>query len=167
MGNLGILFFRTAKNLCLWKNGLTGMVFLIPLLAIPTFPTPLVQRPESVCDAEAFMTSKGATATIHPAAIVAHPWEGRHQVFGIFLLPEQLASTTVLLKVQDVGVYCDAVVYSGKRVRTVQAPPGYFLMIDNIRTRTAFRLIVQGKFNTLRNPLNWSMVYRINSSGKI
>jgi hypothetical protein len=167
MGNLSILFSRTIQNPFPWKNGLGGVVFLIPLLTVPIFPTPLVQRPESVCDAEAFITSRRVAVTLHPKAVVALPWEGRHQVFGIFQLPEQLASSTVLLKVQDVGVYCDAVVNSGKSVRAVEAPPGYFLMIDNIRTRTAFRLIVQGKFNNLRNPLNWSMVYHINSSGKM
>jgi hypothetical protein len=142
------------------KRKLAPWIGLIPILVIPLYPIGVVQRPESACDAEEFMTSGRPKVAIHPEKVIVQPWHGQHQVYGIFMLPDSISpKQPVLLQVKHVGTFCDEASYAGKLVQGVQARPGHYLMIDNIRTRTALWLIVQGKLDQLQQPTNWVLVY--------
>ncbi len=142
------------------KHRWAKWVSLIPILIIPLYSTEVVQRPESACDAEAFMTSSRSKVTIHPEKVIVQPWNGQHNVYGIFMLPDSVpAKELVLLQVKHVGTFCDEASNAGKVWGDVQAKPGHYLMIDNIRTRTALWLMVQGKLDELEQPANWALVY--------
>ena len=133
---------------------------LIPLIAVPLHATALVQRPESSCDAEAFMASRRPKVEIYPEKVIVEPWQGQHQVYGIFMIPDSVRwGEPVLLKVKDVGVYCDAAMNNGTQLQGISAKPNHHLMIDYIRTRTGLALIAQGKLNQLQQRSNWSLVY--------
>lgn len=130
------------------------------MLVIPLYPIGVVQRPESACDAEAFMTSRRSKVVIHPEKVIVQPWNGQHNVYGIFMLPDSVPSKEpVLLQVKHVGTFCDEASNAGKVWGDVQAKPGHYLMIDNIRTRTALWLMLQGKLAELEQPANWALVY--------
>lgn len=142
------------------KRKFAKWIGFIPILVIPLYPIGVVQRPESACDAEAFMTSGGSKVAIHPETVIVQPWHGQHNVYGIFMMPDSVhPGEAVLLQVKHVGTFCDEASNAGKTVQGVQAKPHHYLMVDNIRTRTALWLILQGKLDQLQQPANWALVY--------
>ena len=133
---------------------------LLPLVGIPMYTYPLVQRPESACDVEVFFSSHRNSAHVLAKKVMVSPLRGRHQVYGVFMLPNAIQpGQPVVLAVKDVGVYCDIAVNSGNSVDGIHAPPQHYLMKDNIRTRTALLLIFSGKLDQLKHPSSWTLTY--------
>lgn len=140
---------------------INAAIALLALVGIPTYADPLVQRPESLCDLEVFLSSNRSTARIHATKVIVSPWHGQHQVYGLFMLPDAVQpGQPVVLAVKDVGVYCDIVVNSGKSIDGIDAKPHHYLMKDYIRTRTALWLIAQGKLEQLKHPSSWTLTYK-------
>ena len=143
-----------------WQRSVSRAIGLLLCILIPLDAQPIVQSPDSACDAEAFLTANSNLVAIHPEKVIMRPWQGQHQVYGIFMLPKTIHSRDfVVLKVKGVGVYCDIVNRSGTKREGVIAKPGHFLMMDYIRTRTTLALILQGKANLIENPENWVMIH--------
>ena len=122
---------------------------------------PVSQGRDSLCDVERFLAQSQDLVTVTADRTLVRPWLGRHQVFGIFTIPKALPKkTSILLKVQGVGVYCSRVLHYGPAYADLRAPIGQMIMLDHIRTRTALRALVTGQLEQLRNPNNWQLVYR-------
>ena len=129
------------------------------LLSLISWAEPTSQRPDSVCDAEAFLTTqprRQVTAT----QVVVQPWRGQHYTYGLFVLPDRLApDRPVLLAVKGIGVYCDIDYAHTKYVEGVTADANHHVLKDHIRTRAALWAIVQGQFSQLQDRRNWVVWY--------
>ena len=122
---------------------------------------PLIQNADSSCDMEQFLTSGGTSETITATRVYVHPFEGRHQVFGIFIVPKTIQKRSpALLTVNPIGVYCDKISRYGPAYEDIKAPSNSFVMLDHIRTRSAWKLWLQGNLDMLKNPENWQLTYK-------
>lgn len=143
-----------------WHKPIGRTIGLLLGLGIVCDAQPIVQRPESACDAEALLTSRQPLVEIRPETIIMKPWQGKHQVYGIFMLPKAVQSREpAILKVKYIGVYCDVVNRSGFKREGVIAKRNHFLMVDHIHTRTAFWFLLLGKADLIQNPDNWTLIY--------
>lgn len=94
-----------------------------------------------------------------PDKIVMKPWNGRHNVYGIFMLPiEDNSSKRLVISIPGAGNYCGGTHNVGTSFEGIQAKPGYYLLKANFRTRTSTWLIARGFANQLENSLNWKLV---------
>ncbi|MGI0493530.1 hypothetical protein ACN4EG_17240 [Alkalinema pantanalense CENA528] len=143
-----------------WRKSIRFTIGFLLGLGIVCEAQPIVQRPESACDAEALLTSQQPLVEIRPETVIMKPWQGKHQVYGIFMLPKVVqAREPAILKVKHIGVYCDVVNRSGSKREGVIAKPNHFLMVDHIHTRTAFWFLLLGKADLIQNPDNWTLIY--------
>lgn len=137
------------------------LALAIAIAFLLLWANPVSQGRDSLCDVERFLAQSQNLVTVTADRASVKPWRGRHQVFGIFTIPKALPKkTSILLKVQGVGVYCSRVLHYGPAYEDLQAPIGEMIMLDHIRTRTALRALITGKLDQLRNPNNWQLVYR-------
>ncbi|KAM3090523.1 hypothetical protein ACKFKG_29330 [Phormidesmis sp. 146-35] len=95
------------------------------------------------------------------------PWRGRHQVYGIFVLPPGYNATEFFqISLKDAGSYCGTV--SGLDdfiIDTAIAPDELLveewkndrLVVGRLRTRTALWVMSKGKQDLLNLPQNWSL----------
>jgi hypothetical protein len=124
----------------------------------------LGQNSDSNCDTEAFMTSSGKMVMVTAEKVSVNPKFGRHQVFGVFIIPASIPKwTPALLTVEGVGIYCSRVQRYGPAYENIVAPSGSIVMLDFVRTRTAISLFFQGKIAKLRDRKNWRYTYKLNS----
>lgn len=98
-----------------------------------------------------------------PFTIIARPWLGRHNVYGIFILPnEHQLSYPILLDVKWAGMYRkEAYMVKVNVDRGYPVQPGHYLLRVHLRTRVALLMILQGLSYQLKNPINWSIFYTI------
>lgn len=96
--------------------------------------------------------------------VSVNPKFGRHQVFGVFIIPASIPPRTpALLTVEGVGIYCSRVQRYGPAYENIVAPSGSIVMLDFVRTRTAISLFFQGKIAKLRDRKTWRYTYKLNS----
>lgn len=113
------------------------------------------------CRPWGFISAKAGKYYSAPEKIVVQPWRGRHQVYGIFMIPEGYKSDRfVTLKVPGEKTYCGSLVDVGDRsIGEISPKPGYYLLKGYFNTRVAIKLIVEGKGNELKQPNNWRLGY--------
>ena len=113
------------------------------------------------CDQWSVASSKGAKYYTHPEKVEVQPWHGRHHVYAIFMIPGGYLNDKIFtITIQGAGTYCGVVDFGGARVAEgVYAEPGNYLMKGLLNTRTALRLISQGKGDQLKQPVNWRLGY--------
>ncbi len=148
----------------MWKRKLIFTIFLLTTVGIIFLAHFLEVPQEDWCTTANYLPSNRPTTSVHAVKVVIEPLQGRHQSYGIFMLPIDKCplGNPVVLTVTDVGNYCEAAGSFGKEVRHfegVDAPPGYYLSRHYIRTRTALRLSTKGLLNRLRQPHNWTLTY--------
>ncbi len=151
-----------------WRTGhkpfaptkfIVGLILAIGFILLSA--QPVIQNADSVCDVEQFLTSAGRSETITATRVYVHPFEGQHQVFGVFIVPKTVQKRSpALLSVNQIGVYCDRISRYGPAYEDIKAPDNSFVMIDHIRTRSAWKLWLQGDLDTLKNPENWQLTYK-------
>ncbi len=142
------------------RRGWRCAIAALPLLGLLMFAEPTTQRPDSVCDAEAFLTAGRPLHSVTAVQVMMEPWRGQHYTYGLFVLPDQVkADNPVLLAVKGVGVYCDAHEVSGQDIDGVTVATQHHVMRDHIRTRSALWAIGQGKLTQLQDRRNWVMWY--------
>jgi hypothetical protein len=90
---------------------------------------------------------------IHPEKIVVEPWQGRHNVFATFKVPEGYeTSDVVVVTVEGSHSYCGIVMpQSPSGMKLDQRVFGWF------RTRTALWLFTKGQLSQLEQPKNWKL----------
>ena len=120
----------------------------------------LPKRPgiASKCPEEALVTYNSSEYQLHPQKVIIKPWQGRHQVYGIFVLPEEYrASNFFTVSIEGASSYCGGqpVTVAGKKFQGVYAQPGERILVGYFRTRTASWLIAQGRIEQLKQPNNW------------
>jgi hypothetical protein len=95
---------------------------------------------------------------LYPTKVVVQPWQGQHQVYGIFAIPlERVSSRRVMISIPGAGTYCGGITRVGSNVEGMQAPPKHYLVKANLRTRTAASLVTRGYLNQLQEPRNWEL----------
>ncbi len=97
-----------------------------------------------------------STAKIHASKIIVEPWEGRHNVYGIFVLPSGYqARRFFAVNVDESTPYCGMVTMLDQPSHEVSIQPGERIAIGHLKTRTALWLLTKGKQEELKQPSNW------------
>ncbi|MDV2995193.1 MAG: hypothetical protein N4J56_004847 [Chroococcidiopsis sp. SAG 2025] len=122
----------------------------------------LPRKPDEVsrCPREALTRSDTKSDRIHPEKVVVRPWKGRHQVYAIFVLPDDYEiDNAVVVNIEGEMTYCASkpAKVKGDEFQGVYAKPGEDIFVARFRTRTASWLIAQGKVEALKQPHNWSL----------
>ena len=146
------------------KKQSAGISILLSIATVLVWADSLGQNSDSNCDAEAFVTSPGKMVTIDAEKVSVNPKFGRHQVFGVFIIPDSIPQwTPALMTVKGVGVYCSRIQRYGPVYENIVAPSNSIVMLDFVRTRTAISLFFQGKIHRLRDRKAWRHTYKLNS----
>jgi hypothetical protein len=112
------------------------------------------------CNAEVLFTSKTQKYQVQATKVVVKPWRGQHHVYGIFMVPDEYKkSPFFVLKIKDVGSFCEKPFGNKQHFDDISAAPGTHLIKDHIRTRLAIRLIFQGLYNQLNDKENWTLTF--------
>ncbi len=113
-------------------------------------PSTLSKCPESAIDAS------NSTEKIRASKIIVEPWEGRHNVYGIFVLPAGYESKDYFaVNLDGSTTYCGGVTMLNYSVHGVNIKPGERIAIGHLKTRTALWLLTKGKQEELTQPNNW------------
>ncbi|HEY9638503.1 MAG TPA: hypothetical protein V6D14_34280 [Coleofasciculaceae cyanobacterium] len=94
-----------------------------------------------------------------PEKVVVKPWDGRHNVYAVFMLANDVKpNKSLIVSLPSAGNYCGGI----ERVETgfegVEAKPGYYLVKASLKTRTSTLLITRGFLQQLKDPRNWNLV---------
>ena len=136
----------------------TFTFILATLVLYSGFSLPRTPNEVSRCSRQALVATDTSSSRIHPRKVVVRPWKGRHQVYAIFVLPnEYQANNTVVVNIEGVSTYCGSkpVPVAGNTFQGVYAKPGEHILLAYFRTRTASWSIAQGKAEQLQQPRNW------------
>jgi len=120
----------------------------------------LVNKPPTTnCGAEAPADSK--IHTIRPTKVVVEPWQGRHQVYGIFMVPNRYKddsrySATMSVQGFD-GVFTPGRSPENEHAEDVVAEPGHYVKRGYVPTRVALWFLFTGRFGDLRAPCHWTL----------
>lgn len=114
---------------------------------------------QSYCPAPVLEHYKAGRTYGHPYKVVIQPWNGRHNVYAVFMLPNTVRSRkSLIIDIPGVGTYCGASERVGTSFAGVEAKPGYYLVKASLQTRTTTLLITRGLLNYLKDPKNWNLV---------
>lgn len=142
----------------------TGLVILVILVILPIVYVAArklqsFRRPSAVSGCPDWVLQQVNTAdeTVHPEKIVVEPLQGRHNVYGVFRLPEGYTpSPFFVVKVEGSNPYCGTIIPSTKdRRHSAQKDDQTF--IGRFRTRTTLWLITKGQADQLNHRENWSL----------
>lgn len=98
---------------------------------------------------------------VTPSQIVIKPWNGRHNVYAIFMLPiDDKSVKRLVVHIEGAGTYCGGAERVGTSFEGIDAQPGYYLVKAYLRTRTSTWLIVRGFGEQLNDPRNWRLINR-------
>ena len=145
------------------KNQLLYILFALSLLSILGFSyvSELSERsPITSCRQWGFYSSKGDKYYTQPEKIVVKPWEGPHNVYGLFMIPDRYRNDFFFtVTIDKTEVHCGVMNDANKIARGVNAKPGYYQVKGLLNTRVALWLILQGKEDQLKHPQNWRVGY--------
>jgi hypothetical protein len=114
------------------------------------------------CRDPSFLRTGGNIFSVSPIAIVAQPWLGRHQVYGIFLLPdEHQLNYPILLTVKGAGQYRKEADMVKVNVDQNYPVSGHYVLRVHLRTRAALAMILRGLLGQLQDPGNWILSYTL------
>lgn len=148
----------------MWKRQLIFTIVLLTTVGIISLTHFLEAPLEDWCTTANYLPSNRPTTSVHAVKVVVNPLHGRHQAYGIFMVPREkcFLGKPVVLTVIGAGHYCEVAGSFGKEVRHFQgvdAPPGYYLTRHYIRTRTTLWLTTQGYLDRLKQHHNWTLTY--------
>ena len=107
--------------------------------------------------------SNSETYKVHPIKIVMQPWFGRHQVFGIFIVPLRYRSGMSYFGTMSIKTYNSEFApdrqVRARQVDDVPVEPGFYLVRGYIHTRIALWFFLTGQFRDLQNPCNWTLQF--------
>ncbi len=88
---------------------------------------------------------------VHPDKVVVEPWQGRHNVFATFKVPDGYQPIPfVVVTFKDSNPYCGNVVMR-------PTGNGNHQVFGLFRTRTTLLLMSRGKLDQLEQPSNWKL----------
>lgn len=118
----------------------------------------LSKLPNHVC----VMEDSSQPQKIHAIKVVVRPWLGRHQIYGIFMVPIEYRSGrkyTGTISVQD---FTDEFIpdwHQIQRIDGVVVKPGYYLVQGYLPTRIALWFLFTGQFADMLTPCSWTLVF--------
>lgn len=140
----------------------TWLIALTLTLAMVTLVVPLSDRffkklnSLSNCPETALISSDQSTEKIRASKTIVEPWEGRHHVYGIFVLPSGYqARRFFAFSVDGSNPYCGGVSLLNQSAYGLNIQPGERIAIGHLRTRTALWLLTKGQQEELKQPSNW------------
>lgn len=138
---------------------LTVSAFLFVMVLFPSYVFYRKVTNKSVCSDSVITDFKNGKTHGTPYRVVIQPWNGRHNVYAVFMLPKGVKPRgSLLVKIPNVGMYCGRTQRLGSSYEGIQAKPGYYLMKANLKTRTSALLIARGYLNQLKDPNNWNLI---------
>jgi hypothetical protein len=145
----------------LGKRQFIFALVLLSLVGIVAIAYYLQQALDEQCTGVGYLPENQPTTSIHPIKVVVEPFDGQHQVYGIFRMEKEKSpsSQPVVLTVTHVGKYCELTNYIGQNFEEIAVPNEYYLSQHYIRTRTALWLATQGLLEELKQPDNWTLTY--------
>jgi len=100
---------------------------------------------------------------IHASKVVARPWLGRHQVYGIFMVPLLYRSGKAYsgrISVQNFNAEFIPDWHQIQWIDGVVVKPGYYLVQVYLPTRIALWFLFTGQFGDMLDPCNWKLELR-------
>ena len=131
----------------------------VALVLAGTIAWLLNKPPTTNCGAEAPADSK--IHTIHPTKVVVQPWQGRHQIYGIFVVPNRYrderryAAALNVRGVTGLSVTNGSAEYGSED--EISGGPGHYVKRGYIPTRVALWFLFTGRFGDLRAPCHWTL----------
>jgi hypothetical protein len=147
------------KNEAGMKLGFLRFSLILISIALSQLTTYTLDRKitkRSKCPEKILASSNEVKTQAVPYKIVFKPWNGRHNVHGIFMLPVEDKSAKILVvRIPGAGTFCGGAHNVGTSFEGIQAKPGYYLIKTNFRTRTSIWLIARGFPIQLKDSRNW------------
>lgn len=140
-----------------YKTVGAAAVCVVLILAACAKPT------ASQCPGDREEPSDSRRNAIHPVEVVAQPWLGRHQVYGLFMVPERYGGENryqVTMSIRGVdGKF--VIGEGGEKVleSDIVIEQGYYAKQVYIPTRVALWSLFTGQFSELRSPCNWTIEF--------
>lgn len=143
------------------KRQLIFTLVLLSLVGIIAITHYLEQAVDEQCSGVGYLPADLSTTSIHALKVVVEPFQGQHQVYGIFRLEKAKIppNQPVVLTVNHVGKYCESTTYLGQNFAEIAVPEQYYLSQHYIRTRTALWLTIRRLLEELRQPDSWTLTY--------
>lgn len=139
------------------------LLFVLSLVGVLGFSyvSDIIERSPTVsCRRWGFISPKAEKYYSSPEKIVVEPWRGRHNVYGIFMIPDGYRSDHfVTLKIPGEKTHCGLLLGVNSFNEGIHVKPGYYLLRGYFNTRVAVELILKGKGDQLKQPLNWRLGY--------
>jgi len=132
--------------------GLATAILILPVILVW-----LADRPPTHDCAE---ESSPALSRFHPVKVVVQPWRGRHEVYGIFVLPLRYRSGRTYSGAMSVSGYKTEFIPDWNMFQEVQgvvAEPGYYLVQAYVPTHIAILFLLKGQFGDLQVSCNWTV----------
>lgn len=100
---------------------------------------------------------------IRATKVVARPWLGKHQVYGIFMVPDRFKDNrkyTATMTVKGLDHEFAAALWPRRQhADDVSAQPGHYLLRSYVSTRLALWLLITGRFARVRRTCAWTLVF--------
>lgn len=132
---------------------------ILGIAMVPTLAWLADRPPTTNCNDRSWLNS--SDDVIFASKVVDTPWYGRHNVYGVFVIPTQY---------RDTG-YSATVIVRGVKEHTVLSPrptiehgviianvPDRYVKHAHIHTRVALWFLLTGHFGDLRATCNWALV---------
>ncbi|MBE9028224.1 hypothetical protein IQ266_00455 [filamentous cyanobacterium LEGE 11480] len=120
-----------------------------------------ISRSQAISDCPASVAGQAMAAAdskLHPLKVVVEPWEGRHNVYGVFVIPKGHRSDRfVTITFDDRQTYCGSIVPVDPSWVNMKVQPGQQVVLGLLRTRTAIWLLTNGKKSQLEQPASWTL----------
>lgn len=134
--------------------------FTLTLIAMICFGNFWHKLSDFPCKNWGFMVSKTTKSYIHPQKVVVRPWLGEHNVYGVFMLPNNyLHDRLIRVNLPVNQTLCGVVANPSQTIAGINAKPGHYLVKAYLQTRTAIRFTLTGKINDLKELKNWQLGY--------
>ena len=94
--------------------------------------------------------------------VVVRPWQGQHNVYGIFKIPERYKDDrryATRLKIQEFTASLYAGGAEDENRDSIMVEQGHYLKRVYVPTRTALWFLLIGRFGDLRSPCHWWLVF--------
>jgi hypothetical protein len=135
-----------------------GLVFGIAV--VPTIVWLAHRPPTTNCEDRSWLNS--ADNVVFASKVIVEPWYGRHNIYGVFVIPNQYRdreySATVI--VRGVAEHANLSPRPTKEHGIVIADvPDRLVKHAHIHSRVALWFLFTGHFGDIRNTCNWALVF--------
>ncbi|CAN1209267.1 hypothetical protein TUMEXPCC7403_03525 [Tumidithrix helvetica PCC 7403] len=133
----------------------------IPIAIVGIFTWLWLKPPTNLCSSER-MSNNPKVREIRAVKVIVQPWFGQHNVYGIFMIPEQYKHSpkyAIAMAVKGSNhLFAVDATSDLQYLDGVTAEPGYYLSRSYVPTREALGFMMQGAFGDLQQPCNWTLL---------